>query len=223
MRRVVASVATRPSFAPITFVMSACIRAIPDGGRRGGPLRPPHRDAFRAARRALSCRSTGTSCEATTPARPGTTWVGTCPPTSASPSTCTRTSPTRSTSFRSRATPSTSRPRASCASIAAARAATSGKRSRTRPPPGALLRQRAAGRHVRRRTRAVRRLFRYDGWAGLRVRRRRRQLGADRARPAGRPVRRSADIAVIRVVLPPHLAHPRAGVGRGPGPTFRDR
>ena len=51
--------------------------------------------------RRCSCRSTGTSCAATTPAAPGTRSAATCRPTSASRSTCTRTSPRRSTSCRS--------------------------------------------------------------------------------------------------------------------------
>ena len=83
------------------------------------------------ARACCSCRSTGTSCAATTPAIRGTRSAATCRPISDSPSTFTPTSPTRSTSCRSRATRSTIRPRASCASIAAAAAATSGSRSPT--------------------------------------------------------------------------------------------
>src|SRR5690606_40739209 len=39
----------------------------------------------------------------------------------------------------------------------------------------------------------------------LRRRRRRRQLGADRARPARGALGRGPDAAMIRVVLPPHL------------------
>ncbi len=70
-----------------------------------------------------SCRSTGTSCAATTPASPGARSAGTCRPTSDFRSTCTRTSRRPSTSCRSRATPSTIRPTASCASTAAAPAA----------------------------------------------------------------------------------------------------
>ena len=84
----------------------------------------------RRGRTCCSCRSTGTSCAATTPASRGTRSAATCRPTSASRSTCTRTSRRPSTSCRSRATPSTIRPTASCASTAAAPAATSGRRSR---------------------------------------------------------------------------------------------
>ena len=51
-----------------------------------------------------SCRSTGTSCAATTPASTGARSAATCRRTSASRSTCTPTSPRRSTSCRSRAT-----------------------------------------------------------------------------------------------------------------------
>ena len=80
------------------------------------------------ARTCCSCRSTGTSCAATTRASPGARSAATCRPTSGSRSTCTRTSRRPSTSSRSRATPSTSRPTGSCASTAAAPAATSGRR-----------------------------------------------------------------------------------------------
>ena len=75
-----------------------------------------------------SCRSTGTSCAATTRASRGARSAGTCRPTSASRSTSTRTSRRPSTSCRSRATRSTSRPTASCGSTAAGPAATSGSR-----------------------------------------------------------------------------------------------
>ena len=61
----------------------------------------------RRARTCCSCRSTGTSCAATTPASRGTRSAATCRPTSASRSTCTRTSRRPSTSSRSRATRST--------------------------------------------------------------------------------------------------------------------
>ena len=53
--------------------------------RRGRPLRPPHRDAPARARTCCSCRSTGTSCAATTPASRGTRSAATCRPTSGSP------------------------------------------------------------------------------------------------------------------------------------------
>ena len=79
-----------------------------------------------------------------------------------------------------------------------------GGRSR-RPAAERLLRQRPARRDGGRLARLVRRLLRHDRRAGLRLGRRRRQLGADRPRPPGRPVRRSPDAAMIRVVLPAHL------------------
>src|SRR5205814_1041984 len=75
-----------------------------------------------------SCRSTGRSCAATTPANRGRTSAETCRPISASRSTCTRTSRIPSTSSRSRATPSTISPTASCACTGAAAAGTSGSR-----------------------------------------------------------------------------------------------
>ena len=77
---------------------------------------------------------------------------------------------------------------------------------------GKLLRQRAARRDGGRQARCVRRLLRHDRRPGVRVGGRGRQLGAYRARSAGRAVRRSANAAVteltvlvIRVVLPAHL------------------
>ena len=51
----------------------------------------------------------------------------------------------------------------------------------------------------------LRHLLRHHRRPGVRVGRRRRQLGADRPRPAGRAVGRGADAAMIRVVLPAHL------------------
>ncbi len=48
-------------------------------------------------------------------------------------------------------------------------------------------------------------LFRHDRRTGLWLGRYRRHLDADRARPAGGVVGRSADPAMIRVVLPAHL------------------
>ena len=115
-----------------------------------------------------SCRSTGTSCAATTPASRGTRSAATCRPTSASRSTCMRTSRRPSTSSRSRATPSTFRPTASCACTAAARAATSGRRS-----PKACRSRTAtstsARRDGRRLARSVRRLLRHHRRAGVRV------------------------------------------------------
>src|SRR5215467_11213130 len=51
----------------------------------------------------------------------------------------------------------------------------------------------------------MRRLLRHDGWPGLRLGRRRRFLGADRSRSTCGAFRRSADVAMIRVVLPAHL------------------
>ena len=68
-----------------------------------------------------------------------------------------------------------------------------------------LLRQRAARRDGRRFARQVRRLFRHHRRAGVRLGRCRRQLDADCPRSSGRGVRRGADPAMIRVVLPYHL------------------
>ena len=47
------------------------LRADSRSDGRGRPLRPPHRDAPLASRTSCSCRSTGTSCAATTAVRPG--------------------------------------------------------------------------------------------------------------------------------------------------------
>ena len=107
----------------------AAIRGHPEPDGRGRPLRPPDCQAPGAARTCCSCRSTGTSCAATTAATRGARSAGTCPPTSASSSTCTRTSRRPSTSCRSRATRSTIRRTASCACIAAGPAARIGRRS----------------------------------------------------------------------------------------------
>ena len=73
------------------------------------------------------------------------------------------------------------------------------------PAAGALLRQRAARRDGGRLARLLRRLLRHDRRPGVRLGRRRRQLGADRPRPAGGALGRGADAAMIRVVLPAHL------------------
>ena len=115
------------TWRPINRGLKSAIHPRPD--RRGRPLRSPHRDAPRRARTCCSCRSTGTSCAATTPATRGTRSAATCRPISGSRSTFTRTSRRPSTSSRSRATRSTIRSRGSCASTAAARAETSGSRS----------------------------------------------------------------------------------------------
>ena len=48
-----------------------------------GPLRPPHRAASGRVPTCCSCKSTGTSCAATTPANRGTRSAATCRPTSA--------------------------------------------------------------------------------------------------------------------------------------------
>ena len=74
-----------------------------------------------------------------------------------------------------------------------------------RPAAERLLRQRAARRDGRRHARPLRRLLRHHRRPGLRLGRCRRQLGADRPRPPGRPLRRGPDAAMIRVVLPSHL------------------
>ena len=68
-----------------------------------------------------------------------------------------------------------------------------------------LLRQRAARRDGRRLARFVRRVLRHHRRTGVRLGRRRRNVGSHRPRPSGRPVRRSPDAAMIRVVLPDHL------------------
>ena len=84
----------------------AAVRVHPRPECGGRPLRPPDRDAPRRVRTCCSCRSTGTSCAATTPASRGTRSAATCRPISGSRSTFMRTSRRPSTSSRSRATPS---------------------------------------------------------------------------------------------------------------------
>ena len=106
----------------------AAVAVHPRPGRRGRPLRPPHRHAPVAAERAVHAEALGRHAHRRRRRDSGTRSAATCRPTSASRSTSTPTSRTRSTSCRSRATRSTIRPRASCASTAAARAATSGSR-----------------------------------------------------------------------------------------------
>src|SRR5262249_50806021 len=62
----------------------------------------------------------------------------------------------------------------------------------------------------------VRDLLRHHRRPGLPLGRRRRQLGADRTRPAGRALGGSPGAAVIRVILPAHLknlAHVTGEVG----------
>ena len=54
------------------------LRGHPGPGRRGRPLRAPHRHAPARARTCCSCRSTGTSCAATTPASTGARSAATC-------------------------------------------------------------------------------------------------------------------------------------------------
>ena len=78
------------TWRPINRGLKSAIHPRPDG--RGRPLRSPHRDAPRRVRACCSCRSTGTSCAATTPATRGTRSAATCRPTSGSRSTFTRTS-----------------------------------------------------------------------------------------------------------------------------------
>src|ERR1700722_8743294 len=68
-----------------------------------------------------------------------------------------------------------------------------------------LLRECVAGCDVDRFSRCMRDLFWDDGRAGLRVARCRRYVGADCAGSSTGAFCRSADIAMIRVVLPPHL------------------
>src|ERR1051326_234756 len=72
----------------------------------------------------------------------------------------------------------------------------------------------------------MRHLLRHDRRAGLLLARRRRQLEADRPRPAGRAVGRGADAAMIRVVLPYHLrnlAHVGAEVELAVAPPVSGR
>ena len=99
------------------------------------------------------------------------------------------------------------------------------------PAAAALLRQRAARRDGRRPARRVRRLLRHHRRAGLRLAGRRGQLGADRARPAGRAVGGGADAAMstrrggrpVRVKLPTHLRRLAAGRRRGAARRRRRR
>ena len=86
-----------------------------------------------------------------------------------------------------------------------------------------LLRQRAARRDGGGRARSVRRLFRHDGRTGVRLGRRRRQLDADRARPAGGALGGSADAADDSRRAAVSSAHARARRRRGAGGGRRAR
>ncbi len=68
------------TWRPINRGLKSRVHPRPD--RRGRPLRSPHRNAPLAAQMCCSCRSTGTSCAATTPASRGKRSAGTCRPTS---------------------------------------------------------------------------------------------------------------------------------------------
>ncbi len=202
--------------------------------RRGQPInrglalgadsgsRPPRSatacTASRCTRRVptcCSCRSIGTSCAATTRANRGARSAVTCRPTSASRSTCTRTSRRRSTSCRSRATREHFPPDGK---LRVYRSRTGGNEWEplTKGLPQSdcyvnVLRDAMAVDSLD----SVRRLLRHHRRAGVRVGRRRRQLDADRARPAGGAVGRGADAAMIRVVLPSAPADAGARRRRG--------
>ena len=126
---------------------------------------------------------------------------------SASRSTSTRTSRRRSMSSRSRATPSISRPRASCASIAAATGGNEWEALTNGLP------QSDCYVNVLRDAMAVDSLDScgvYFGTTGGQVYASadsRGHLGAHRPRSSGRPVRRSADTAMIRVGASRPFAH----------------
>jgi hypothetical protein len=107
---------------------AACAPRTSPTRRRGRPLRPPHRDAPRRARRAVHAEALGRHAQR----RRRRVWrevSGNLPSDFGFPIDVHAHEPgDRLRRARSRATPSTSRPRASCASTAAARAATSGSR-----------------------------------------------------------------------------------------------
>ena len=65
------------TWRPINRGLQSAIHPRPEC--RGRPLRSPHRDAPRRARACCSCRSTGTSCAATTPATRGSEVSGNLP------------------------------------------------------------------------------------------------------------------------------------------------
>ena len=88
-----------------------------------------------------------------------------------------------------------------------------------RPAAEPLLRQRAARRDGRRFARRVRRVLRHHGWSGLRVGRCRRQLDADRPRPAAGALSGGPDTVMIRVDS--SGASPVAGAGRARGDDRR--
>ena len=144
--------------------------------RRGRPLRPSHRACTRRGRTRCSCRSTGTSCAPTTPARTGTKISGNLPTDFGFPIDVHAHEP--ETIY---VVPIKSDSRALSARRQAPRLPQQDRRQRMgaadqRPAAGELLRQRSARRDVRRHARLLRHLFRHDRRAGLLLARRRRQL-----------------------------------------------
>ena len=187
------------------------VRRHPGPRRRGRPLRPSHRHASRRGRTCCSCRSTGTSCAATTPA------------TSVDEGERQSADRLRLRHRRARARArddlrgadqerlaSTSRSTASCASIAAARGGNEWE------PLTKGLPQKDCYVNVLRDAMAVDSLdscgiyFGTTGGQVYCVAGRRRLVERDRPRPAAGALGRGPDAAVapmpeISVVLPQHL------------------
>ena len=181
----------------------AALRGDPGSGRRSRPLRPPHRDASPRGRTSCSCRSTGTSCAATTPA----SWrevSGNLPSDFGFPIDVHAHEPETIYVVPIK---SDSEHYPPDGKLRVYRSRTGGNEweALTKGCRRRLLRQRPARRDGRRHARLVRHVLRHDRRPGLRLGRCRRHLGADRPRPAGRAVGRGADAAMIRVVLPAHL------------------
>ena len=181
------------------------LRADPRRGRRGRPLRAPHRHAPVPAGHAVHAEALGRACAPTTPADRGARSAATCRPTSASRSRCTPTSRRPSTSCRSRATPSTTCPEGK---LRVYRSRTGGDEWE---PLTNGLPQANCYVNVLRDAMAVDTLDEcgiYFGTTGGQVYGSADggdTLDADRPRPAGGAVGRGPGAAVIRVVLPAHL------------------
>ena len=181
--------------------------------RRSRPLRSPHRHAPLAPGCAVHAEALGRDAQRQRRRHPGTKSAAICPPISAfaidvhahEPETI-YVVPIKSDSEHY---PPDGK-------LRVYRSRTGGNEweaAHQRPAAKQLLRECVARRDGRRFARFVRRLFRHHGRAGVRIGRRRRQLGAHRPRSSGGALRRGADAAMIRVVLPAHL-RTLAHVGR---------
>ena len=197
------------------------VRADPGPDRGGRPLRASHRFPPVAARHAVHAEALGRDASDDAGDKLARGQRRPADAISVSRSPCTHTSPIPCTWCRSRATRSTTRRTASCASIAAGRAATSGRSSRKGLP------KKDCYVNVLRDAMAVDTLDPcgvYFGTTGGQV-----YASADAGdnwepiaqRPARRAVRRGADALMVRVVLPAPLGASRTSTPRRSSSTSR--